>query len=94
MRQKSNTPATPSQRLARDIRRPTRKQYSAEEKNPHRPRWPCEGATGELCAGKASTPGHLDLCHNGVEHAQLQECFHALPMTVVPFCRTVPGGLV
>src|SRR5680860_1439149 len=32
MRQKSNTPETPSERLVRDIRRATRKQYSAEEK--------------------------------------------------------------
>ena len=32
MRQKSNTPETPSGRLVRDIRRATRKQYSAEEK--------------------------------------------------------------
>ena len=32
MRQKSNTPETPSERLVRDIRRVTRKQYSAEEK--------------------------------------------------------------
>ena len=32
MRQKSNSPETPSERLVRDIRRATRKQYSAEEK--------------------------------------------------------------
>jgi hypothetical protein len=32
MRQKSNTPETPSERLVRDIGRTTRKQYSAEEK--------------------------------------------------------------
>ena len=32
MRQKSNTPETPSGRLVRDIRRATRKLYSAEEK--------------------------------------------------------------
>ena len=32
MRQKSTTPETPSERLVRDIRRATRKQYSAEEK--------------------------------------------------------------
>ncbi len=32
MRQKPNTPETPSERLVRDIRRATRKQYSAEEK--------------------------------------------------------------
>jgi transposase len=32
MRQKSNTPETPPERLVRDIRRATRKQYSAEEK--------------------------------------------------------------
>ena len=32
MRQKSNPPETPSERLVRDIRRATRKQYSAEEK--------------------------------------------------------------
>ena len=32
MRPKSNTPETPSERLVRDIRRATRKQYSAEEK--------------------------------------------------------------
>ena len=32
MRQKSNTPETPSERLVRDIRRATRKQHSAEEK--------------------------------------------------------------
>ena len=32
MRQKSSTPETPSERLVRDIRRATRKQYSAEEK--------------------------------------------------------------
>lgn len=32
MRQKSGTPVTPSERLVRDIRRATRKQYSAEEK--------------------------------------------------------------
>src|SRR4051812_27527096 len=32
MRQKSNTPERPSERLVRDIRRATRKQYSAEEK--------------------------------------------------------------
>jgi transposase len=32
MRQKSNTSETPSERLVRDIRRATRKQYSAEEK--------------------------------------------------------------
>ena len=32
MRSKSNTPETPSERLVRDIRRATRKQYSAEEK--------------------------------------------------------------
>ena len=31
-RQKSHTPETPSERLVRDIRRATRKQYSAEEK--------------------------------------------------------------
>ena len=31
MRQKSTTPETPSERLVRDIRRATRKQYSAEE---------------------------------------------------------------
>ena len=32
MRPKSSTPDTPSERLVRDIRRATRKQYSAEEK--------------------------------------------------------------
>src|SRR5271169_1535474 len=32
MRPKSSTPETPSERLVRDIRRATRKQYSAEEK--------------------------------------------------------------
>jgi len=32
MRQKSSSPETPSERLVRDIRRATRKQYSAEEK--------------------------------------------------------------
>ena len=32
MRAKSSTPGTPSERLVRDIRRATRKQYSAEEK--------------------------------------------------------------
>jgi len=32
MRPKSNTPETPSERFVRDIRRATRKQYSAEEK--------------------------------------------------------------
>ena len=32
MRAKSSTPETPSERLVRDIRRATRKQYSAEEK--------------------------------------------------------------
>jgi len=32
MRQKSSAPETPSERLVRDIRRATRKQYSAEEK--------------------------------------------------------------
>ena len=32
MRQKSSPPETPSERLVRDIRRVTRKQYSAEEK--------------------------------------------------------------
>ena len=32
MRPKSNAPETPSERLVRDIRRATRKQYSAEEK--------------------------------------------------------------
>ena len=32
MRQKSSPPETPSERLVRDIRRATRKQYSAEEK--------------------------------------------------------------
>ena len=32
MRQRSNTPETPSERLVRGIRRATRKQYSAEEK--------------------------------------------------------------
>ena len=32
MRQKSNPPETPYERLVRDIRRATRKQYSAEEK--------------------------------------------------------------
>ena len=32
MRQKSNTPNTPSERLVKSIRRATRKQYSAEEK--------------------------------------------------------------
>src|SRR5271169_6309498 len=32
MRQKSATPNSPSERLVRDIRRATRKQYSAEEK--------------------------------------------------------------
>ena len=32
MRQKSNTPETPSERLVRDIRRAIRKQYSAEVK--------------------------------------------------------------
>ena len=32
MRQKSSTPETLSERLVRDIRRATRKQYSAEEK--------------------------------------------------------------
>ena len=32
MRPKSNTPETTSERLVRDIRRATRKQYSAEEK--------------------------------------------------------------
>ncbi len=32
MRQKPTTPETPSERLVRDIRRATRKQYSAEEK--------------------------------------------------------------
>ena len=31
MRQKSTTPETPSERLVRDIRRATRKQYSAED---------------------------------------------------------------
>ena len=32
MRQKSRTPLSPSDRLVKDIRRKTRKQYSAEEK--------------------------------------------------------------
>jgi transposase len=32
MRQKSSAPETPSERLVRDIRRATRKQYSTEEK--------------------------------------------------------------
>ena len=32
MRPKSSTPETPSERLVRDIRRATRKQYSAEQK--------------------------------------------------------------
>ena len=32
MRPKSSTPDTPSEQLVRDIRRATRKQYSAEEK--------------------------------------------------------------
>jgi transposase len=32
MRQKSNAPEAPSERLVRDIRWTTRKQYSAEEK--------------------------------------------------------------
>ena len=32
MRQKSTTPASPSERLVKSIRRATRKQYSAEEK--------------------------------------------------------------
>lgn len=32
MRQKASPPETPSERLVRDIRRATRKQYSAEEK--------------------------------------------------------------
>ena len=32
MRPQSSTPETPSERLVRDIRRATRKQYSAEEK--------------------------------------------------------------
>ena len=32
MRQKSSPPETPSERLVRDIRQATRKQYSAEEK--------------------------------------------------------------
>ena len=32
MRQKTSPPETPSERLVRDIRRATRKQYSAEEK--------------------------------------------------------------
>ena len=32
MRPKSSTPETPSERLVRDIRRATRKQYSAEDK--------------------------------------------------------------
>jgi transposase len=32
MRQKSSSPETPSERLVRDVRRATRKQYSAEEK--------------------------------------------------------------
>jgi transposase len=32
MRQKSTTPASPSERLVKTIRRATRKQYSAEEK--------------------------------------------------------------
>ena len=32
MRQKSRTPHSPSERLVKDIRRKTRKQYSAEEK--------------------------------------------------------------
>ncbi len=32
MRRKSSPPETPSERLVRDIRRATRKQYSAEEK--------------------------------------------------------------
>lgn len=32
LRQRSNTPETPSERLVRGIRRATRKQYSAEEK--------------------------------------------------------------
>ena len=32
MRQKAGTPTSPSERVVRDIRRATRKQYSAEEK--------------------------------------------------------------
>ncbi len=32
MRQKSSPPETPCERLVRDIRRATRKQYSADEK--------------------------------------------------------------
>ena len=32
MRQKAGTPETPSERVVRDIRRATRKQYSAEDK--------------------------------------------------------------
>ncbi|HMF65412.1 MAG TPA: IS3 family transposase, partial [Edaphobacter sp.] len=32
MRQKSTTPRSPSERLVKNIRRATRKQYSAEEK--------------------------------------------------------------
>ena len=32
MKPRSSTPETPSERLVRDIRRATRKQYSAEEK--------------------------------------------------------------
>lgn len=44
MRPKSNTPETPSERLVRDIRRATRKQYSAEEKI----RIVLEGLRGEV----------------------------------------------
>ena len=32
MRQKSTTPTSPSERLVKNIRRATRKQYSSEEK--------------------------------------------------------------
>ena len=62
MRQKSNTPETPSERLVRDIRRATRKQYSAEEKI----RIVLDGLRGEVtiadsAAGKACREPVLQL---------------------------------
>ena len=62
MRQKFNTPETLSERLVRDFRRSTRKQYSAEEKI-HVVLYGLRGevSIAELCRGRQPT-GQLLRC--------------------------------
>jgi hypothetical protein len=53
MRQKSGTRKEPAEKVVRDIRRATRKQYSAEESEPVNATGPRERANGDHPAGRA-----------------------------------------